>query len=128
VVLEPAAVVVEILADGADQDRAETEHAHAEADVARHSPTPDVELFDDEGQGDLVQLVDDQRVGEPPRVLHQMVCRDRAGYGDLHGGQLLGRGQDTAESFKARAPIPTMDARTPAITKIPGARVTPDLP
>jgi hypothetical protein len=82
--LQPGAVVGEVLADRTDEDRVEAQAAHAEGDVRGDAAAADVELLDQEGQRDLVQLVHHERVGEPALERHQVVGRDRAGDGDAH--------------------------------------------
>ena len=57
---------------------------HAEGDVGRHSPAADLQVVDEEGQGDLVQLVDHERVGEPAREGHQVVGGNGSGDSDTH--------------------------------------------
>ncbi len=85
VALQPAAVLGEVRAGRADQDRAQAEHAHAEGDVRRDAAAADVEGVDQEGQRHGVQLLGDQLVGEPAGEGHQVVGRDRTGDGDTHG-------------------------------------------
>jgi hypothetical protein len=74
--LEPAAVVGEVLTGRADQHRTQPEAAQAEAHVGGHSPAPDLEVVDQEGDRDLVELVDDQGVLEPSGEGHQVVGGD----------------------------------------------------
>jgi hypothetical protein len=83
--LQPGAVVGEVGADRAEQDRAQAELAHAERDVRRHAAAAYHQVVDEERQRHLVQLVGDELVGEPAGEVHQVVGRDRAGDGDGHG-------------------------------------------
>ena len=82
---QPAAVVAEVLARGADEDRPRAEHRHPEADVARDPATADLEGVGEEAHRDLVELVDDEGVGEAPPEGHEVVGGDGPGDGDLHG-------------------------------------------
>ena len=83
--LQPAAVVDEVLPHRADQDGPHPQVGHAEGDIGRDPAPPDLEVVREEGQGDLVQLLDDQGVGEPAIESHQVVTGDGAGHEDLHG-------------------------------------------
>ena len=90
VALEPAAVVGEVLADRADEQRTLTEVGHAERDV-RGDPAPaDLQVRGEERQGDLVELLDDERVGEESVEGHEVVGGDGTGDGDLHSTNLPG--------------------------------------
>lgn len=83
--VQPGAVLVEVGARGPDQDRTGTELAHTERDV-RADPSPaDVEVVDQEGEGDRVQLIGDQLVGEAAGKGHEVVGGDGAGDCDTHG-------------------------------------------
>lgn len=83
--VQPGAVLVEVGARRADQDRAGAELPHAEADVRAHTASADVEVVDKEGEGDRVQLVRDQLVGETAGEGHEVVGGDGAGDCDTHG-------------------------------------------
>lgn len=85
VAVEPGAVLLEVGADGADQDRRGTELAHAEADVGADTAPAYVEVVDEEGKRDRVQLVPDQLVGEATGEGHEVVSGDGAGDCDSHG-------------------------------------------
>lgn len=87
--VEPVAVLVEVGARRADQDRAGAELSHAERDVRADTAPAHVELVDKEGKGDRVQLVRDELVGEAAREGHQMVGGDGAGDCDTHGEDTL---------------------------------------
>ena len=105
VALQPGAVVGEVLAHRADQDRAQAELGHAERDVGGHPAPADLEVVDQERQRDLVELLDDELVGEPAREGHQVVGRDRTGDGDLHATTLRrSRRHGAAEPTRCRAP------------------------
>ncbi len=82
--VEPGPVLVEVRAGRADQDGGGAELAHAEADVGRDPAAPDVELVDEEGERDRVELVGDELVGEAAGEGHQVVGGDGAGHGDGH--------------------------------------------
>ena len=84
VALEPGAVVGEVLADRADQHRAQAEVAEPEADVGRAATPAHLQVLDEEGHRQLVELVDDQAVGEPAREGHQVVGRDGSGNEEGH--------------------------------------------
>ncbi len=88
VALQPGAVVLEVGPGPSDEQRAQAEVAHPEADVRRDAAAPDLQLLDQEGQRDLVQLLDHQGVGEPAPVGHQVVGRDGPGDSDAHGGKV----------------------------------------
>ncbi|MGX1300415.1 hypothetical protein RKD35_001903 [Streptomyces albogriseolus] len=83
--LQPGPVLVEVEAGRADQDRAGAELAHAEGDVRGHPAATHVEVVDQEGQRDRVQLVRDELVGEPAGEGHEVVGGDGAGDCDAHG-------------------------------------------
>ena len=84
VALEPGAVVGEVLADGADEHRAQAQVAQAEADVGGAAAAAHLQVLDQEGHRELVELVDDQAVGEPAREGHQVVGRDGSGNEEGH--------------------------------------------
>src|SRR4051794_20751031 len=81
---EPGPVVVEVSADGPDEHRPQPESRHTEGDVRCDAAASDVEVFHEEGQGHLVQLIRDQLIGEPSREAHEVIRRDRAGHDDAH--------------------------------------------
>ncbi len=81
---QPAAVVGEVLARGADEDRPRAEHRHPEADVARDTAAADLEGVGEEAHRDLVELLDDEGVREGTPEGHEVVGRDGPGDGDLH--------------------------------------------
>ncbi len=83
--LQPGAVVGEVLAGGADQHRTQAQATESEGHVGGHAASPDLEVVDEERQGDLVELVDDEGVGELPTEGHQMVGRDGSGDQQGHG-------------------------------------------
>ena len=60
VALEPGTVVLEIHAHRIDEHGAQAQARQAEGDVGGHSPAPDLECFDEEGQRDPVELVGDE--------------------------------------------------------------------
>lgn len=83
--VEPGAVLVEVGARGADQDRVRAQLPHAERDVRADTAPADVEVVDEEGEGDRVQLIRDQLVGEAAGEGHEVVGGDGAGDCDTHG-------------------------------------------
>ncbi|BCB84003.1 hypothetical protein Psuf_013160 [Phytohabitans suffuscus] len=83
--LQPRAVVGEVGTHRAQEQRAQAELGHAERDVGGDATSPHDQVVDQERQGDLVQLIGDELVGEPTGETHEMVGGDRAGNGDLHG-------------------------------------------
>lgn len=83
--VQPGPVLVEVGARGADEDRPGAELPHAEGDVRAHAAPAHVELVDQEGQRDRVQLVRDELVGEAPGERHEVVGGDGAGDCDAHG-------------------------------------------
>ena len=88
--------------------------------LAAHAAAADLEVVDEEGQGDLVELLDDERVGEPAREGHQVVGGDGAGDGDLHARR-------TYPAARRRGTEP--DAPRPAAPAAQGAgRVGPGRP
>ena len=87
VALQPGPVVGEVLAHRAHEDRPLAEVRHAERDVGRHAAAPDLQLVREEGERDLVELLDDERVAEAAPEGHEMVGRNGPGDRDLHGRQ-----------------------------------------
>lgn len=85
---QPAAVVTEVLTGGADEERPGAEDGHPEADVAGDASSTDLEAVGEETDRDLVELLDDQGVGEPPAEGHEVVGGDGPGDGDLHQSNL----------------------------------------
>lgn len=84
--VEPGAVFVEVReVGGTDQDGSGAELAHAEADVRADTAPAHVEVVDQEGEGDRVELLGDQLVGEAAGKGHQVVGGDGAGDCDSHG-------------------------------------------
>ena len=53
--------------------------------MVNFAPAPDVERVGQEGHRDLVELLDDETVGEPSAEGHQMVRGDGTGDSDAHG-------------------------------------------
>ena len=95
VTLQPGPVLREILPRGSDQDRLLSEVGHPERDVGGNSPAMYLKVLDQEGQGDLVQLVDNQGVGKAPLVGHEVVSGNGSGEGYTHPGNLpRGGGRD----------------------------------
>lgn len=84
--VEPVAVLGEVGTRGADQDRLRAELAHAEGDVRADAAPAYVEVVDQEGERDRVQLVRDELVGEAAGEGHEVVGGDGAGDCDAHGG------------------------------------------
>ena len=77
VALQPAAVVGEVLTDRPHEDRALPEVGHAEGDVGGHPAAADLEVVREEGQRDLVELLDDEGVGNRPlKVIRWSVAMD----------------------------------------------------
>ncbi len=64
VAVQPRPVLVEVGAGGAHQDRVRAELSHAEGDVGPDTAPAYVEVVHEEGEGDRVQLVRDELVGE----------------------------------------------------------------
>jgi hypothetical protein len=83
--VQPGPVLVEVEARGPDQDRLGAELAHAEGDVGADAAPADVEVVDQEGQRDRVQLVRDELVGESAGEGHEVIGGDGAGDCDAHG-------------------------------------------
>jgi len=90
---QPRPVLVEVRARRADEDRPCAQLAHAEGDVRTDSAPAYVEVVDQEGQGDRVQLVRDELVGETAGEGHEVVGGDGAGDCDTHGWDTLLRGK-----------------------------------
>src|SRR5699024_5911841 len=84
VAFQPGAIVVEIGADRAHQDRVEAQVSHGEANIGGNSAAPDLQIVHEERQRQAFQLVGDDPLGEPSGEIHQMVGSDRAGDGDPH--------------------------------------------
>ena len=55
--------------------------------LAAHPPASDLEVLDQEGHRQLVELVHDQAVGELAREGHQVVGRDGSGYEEGHAAK-----------------------------------------
>ena len=85
---QPGAVVVEVLTDGTDEHRVLAEVGHSERDVGRDPAAPDLQVVGEERQRDLVELLDDERVGEPASEGHQVVGGNGPGDRDLHAPNL----------------------------------------
>ena len=84
VALQPGPVVREVLAGGSDQDRSLPEVGHAEGDVGGDTPAADLEVLDQEGHRNLLELLLQQAVGEPTLVGHQVVGGNGSGESDTH--------------------------------------------
>ena len=56
--------------------------------LAADPAAADLQVVGEEGQRDLVELLDDEGVGEAAPEGHQVVGRDGPGDRDLHGGNL----------------------------------------
>jgi hypothetical protein len=82
---QPGVVVAEVGAGRADQDRVEPQGRHPEADVGRHPAAAHHQVVDQERQRHPVQLIGQQRLGEPAREMHQVVGGDGSADGDRHG-------------------------------------------
>jgi hypothetical protein len=87
VAFQPGPVLGEVRARAANQQRAQTQTAETERDIGRHPAAPDLQLVDEERQGNLVQLVRDQLIVELAGELHQVIGGDRPGDGYAHGGK-----------------------------------------
>lgn len=83
--VKPGPVLVEVGARGPDQDGRRAELAHAEGDVRAHAAPAYVQIVDQEGEGDRVQLIRDQLVGEAAGEGHEVVGGDGARDSDTHG-------------------------------------------
>ena len=68
----------------------QAEVAEPERDVRGDAAAADLQVVDEEGQRDLVQLLDDQGVGEPTGKAHQVVGGDGPGDSDAHRHTLRG--------------------------------------
>lgn len=90
--VEPGPVLVEVRAGRADQDRTGAELTHAEGDVRGYAAPAYVQLVDQEGERDRVQLVRDELVREAAGEGHEVVGGDGAGDCDAHGVDSLLRG------------------------------------
>ncbi len=85
---QPAAVVGKVLARRADEIGRAPRAAIPKADVARDPSASDLQAVREEAHGDLVELLDDEGVGEAAPEGHQVVGRDGSGDGDLHASNL----------------------------------------
>lgn len=83
--VQPGPVFVEVETRGADQDRRGAELAHTEGDVRAYAAPAYVQIVDQEGERDRVQLVRDELVGEAAGEGHEVVGGDGAGDCDAHG-------------------------------------------
>ncbi len=88
--IEPRAVaqVVEVLANRRHEHGLVAEGREPEGDVGSAAAAPDVEVVHEERQGELVELVGDERIREFALKGHEMVGRNRACYSDMHGNRL----------------------------------------
>ena len=85
--------ILEVVAGAADQDWPQPEPAEAEAHVGGHATATDLEVVDEEGDRQLVQLLDDEGVLELPTEVHEVIGGD--GPGDQQrAGRLRHVGQD----------------------------------
>ena len=62
--------------------------------LAAHAAAPDLEVVDEEGHRELVELLDDEGVGELAPEAHQVVGGDGAGDQQGHVGQCQARRKD----------------------------------
>jgi hypothetical protein len=83
--VQPGPVLLEVGAGGADQNGLRAELPHTEGDVRAHPAAPYVQLVDQEGERDRVELVRDELVGEAAGERHEVVGCDGAGDCDAHG-------------------------------------------
>ena len=74
--LEPAAVVVEVPSDGADQCDVATENADREGHVACDAATMHDQIVDEEAQRHFLQVLRQKLFGEFAGKPHQMVGRN----------------------------------------------------
>ncbi len=102
VAVEPGPVLVEVGARGADQERTGAEQPHAEADVGGDTSPADVQVVDQEGERDRVQLIGDQLVGESAGEGHEVVSGDGAGDCDTHGETAPAEVEGTVSTFPGR--------------------------
>ena len=103
VALQPAAVVGEVLAHGPDEDRTLPEVGHAERDVGGDPAAADLEVLGEEGERDLVELLDDEGVAEAALEGHQVVGGDGSGDGYLHSRQPTVSRPESAAVLRWRA-------------------------
>ena len=96
VALEPAAVVGEVLTDRSHEDRALPEVGHAEGDVGGDAAAADLQVLGQEGERDLVELLDDEGVGEAALEGHQVVGGNGSGDGNAHACNLPSRAGSAA--------------------------------
>jgi hypothetical protein len=83
--LQPRPVLSEVGPDRTDEQRGAAEHAERERDVAGHATGPDHHVVDQEAEGEPVELLQDDLVGEPTGEMHQLVGGDGPRHGDRHG-------------------------------------------
>ena len=137
VALEPRAVVGEVLADRPDQHRTQAQVAEAEADVGGAPAASYLEVLDEEGHRQLVELVDHQAVGELAREGHQVVGRDRSGYEEGHAADTTPRygsgyasvanSVDPMTTSRRPAPLFSDELGTPAEMAADGRETTRNL-
>src|SRR5690606_20877641 len=104
VAFQPGPVVGEVMAHRADEDRPQPQAGHAETDVRGDAAAPDLQVVDEEGQRHPVHLVGHELVAEPTGEGHQMIGRDRTGYGDAHGVILLVVSNATGQGYATTPP------------------------
>src|ERR1700744_5907944 len=82
--LQPGAVLGEVLPNGTDQQGLQAKAAHTERDVRGDAALPDLQAVHEERQGDPVELVRDQMLGEFTWKGHQVVGGHRPRDRDTH--------------------------------------------
>jgi hypothetical protein len=91
---QPGVALGEVPAGRADQDRVEAEDAETEGDVGGDAASVHVESVCEERQGDALQLILEQLLGEASGEHHQVVGRYGSGHDDTHGTCSLDLGTD----------------------------------
>jgi len=86
--LQPGAVVGEVVTGRTDEHRPQAQPAQAEAHVGGDTAPADLEVVDEEGDRELVQLLDHEGVLEPSPEGHQVVSGN--GPGNEQGASSVG--------------------------------------
>ena len=90
--------------------------------LAATPPRRTSQVVDEEGQRDLVELLDDERVGEAAREGHQVVGGDGSGDGDPHHVQPTAGATDPATPTDGPTPAGTPECRSAGLVRVRVAR------
>ena len=123
--LQPGAVVGEVVAGRPDQHRRDAEGAEAEAHVRRDATAPDLQLVDEEGDRELVELLDDEGVAELAAERHQVVSGDGSADQQGHVAAAYRRKARSPSCWAYPSVAPTVETWPPTHLLGPPATCTP---